>query len=99
MSEGEGMSQLIAAIDPRGLIRESYRIDGIRAEECRSIFLDWALFDEHDMPQPHRIKLLLDTYGSNAPDHPMTRVMQDALKPTDASGKRRGGRSARVSQN
>ena len=30
-------------IDPRGLIYESYRIEGIRIEECRSIFLDWAM--------------------------------------------------------
>ncbi|WP_424943326.1 hypothetical protein [Aliiroseovarius crassostreae] len=90
------MSDLIADIDKRGLIRESYKIDGIRAEECRSIFLDWALFDDHDMPQPDRIKLLLDTYGTSAPDHPMTAVMQDALKPAETAGKRRGGRSGRV---
>ncbi|MDA5094578.1 hypothetical protein O2N63_10825 [Aliiroseovarius sp. KMU-50] len=89
------MNELIAAIDKRGLIRESYKIDGIRAEECRSIFLDWALFDEHEMPQPERIKLLLDAFGSSAPDHPMTTVMQDALKPAQASG-RRGGRNGRV---
>ena len=30
-------------IDPKALIRESYAIDGITIEECRSIFLDWAL--------------------------------------------------------
>ena len=29
--------------DPKGLIRESYRIEGIEAPECRSIFLDWAI--------------------------------------------------------
>lgn len=90
------MSELIAAIDKRGLIRESYKIDGIRAEECRSIFLDWALFDEHEMPQPDRIKVLLDTYGTGAPDHPMTAVMQEALKPAEAQGKRRGGRNGRM---
>lgn len=89
------MSALVAAIDKRGLIRESYRIDGIRAEECRSIFLDWALFDEHDLPQPERIQILLDAYGVEAPDHPMTAVMRDALKPATKTG-RRGGRNARV---
>jgi len=31
------------ADDPKGLIRESYRIEGIGMAECRSIFLDWAL--------------------------------------------------------
>ena len=29
--------------DPKGLIRESYRIDGIGEAECRSILVDWAL--------------------------------------------------------
>jgi hypothetical protein len=29
--------------DPKGLIRESYRIEGITAGECRSILVDWAL--------------------------------------------------------
>ena len=30
-------------LDPKGLIADSYRIEGITAGECRSIFLDWAL--------------------------------------------------------
>ena len=30
-------------LDPKGLIREAYRIEGITAAQCRSIFLDWAL--------------------------------------------------------
>ena len=29
--------------DPKGLVRESYAIEGISPGECRSIFLDWAL--------------------------------------------------------
>ena len=29
--------------DPKGLIRESYRIEGITPGECRSVFMDWAL--------------------------------------------------------
>ena len=29
--------------DPKGLVRESYRIEGITPGECRSIFMDWAL--------------------------------------------------------
>ena len=29
--------------DPKGLIRESYRIEGIGPGECRTICLDWAL--------------------------------------------------------
>ena len=30
-------------IDRTGLIREAYAIEGIGPEECRSIFLDWAI--------------------------------------------------------
>ena len=33
----------LAKADPKGLVRESYNIDGITLGECRSIFLDWAL--------------------------------------------------------
>ena len=29
--------------DPKGLVRESYAIEGITIEECRSIFIDWVL--------------------------------------------------------
>ena len=29
--------------DPKGLVREAYRIEGIGPAECRSIFIDWAL--------------------------------------------------------
>ena len=32
-----------AQIDPKNLIADSYKIDGITLSECRSIFLDWAL--------------------------------------------------------
>ena len=35
--------------DPKGLIRESYRMEGIGSAECRSIFLDWAL----SLPEGH----------------------------------------------
>ncbi len=29
--------------DPKGLVRESYAIEGITLGECRSIFIDWVL--------------------------------------------------------
>ena len=29
--------------DPKGLVRESYNIEGITLGECGSIFMDWAL--------------------------------------------------------
>ncbi len=74
--------------DPKGLIHEAYRIDGISPEECRSIFLDWALSFSGDTRAA--IPRLLD----GRPDHPMTAVLRAAL---DESPKgRRGGRAARV---
>ena len=41
---------LLQEADPKGLVRESYRIDGITLGECRSIFVDWALSLPVDAP-------------------------------------------------
>ena len=76
--------------DPRGLIREAYRIEGITLGECRSIFLDWAMTVPGD-PGP-RIERLLE----GRPAHPMTQVLREGLVPPARTG-RRGGRGARVS--
>jgi hypothetical protein len=43
--EGNEMGRralLLKEADPKGLVRESYRIEGITLGECRSIFVDWA---------------------------------------------------------
>ncbi len=84
-------------LDPKGLIRESYRIDGISAPECRSIFLDWALGVAQAADTQAQIRELLAHYGKDAPDHPMTTVLNDGLPPPTQS-KRRGGRKARLPQ-
>ncbi len=81
-------------IDPKGLIRESYRIDGISAEECRSIFMDWALSIPMDADHRAMIETLLGHYGAGQANHPMTAVLRDGLA-TPAKRGRRGGRSAR----
>lgn len=79
------------ATDPKGLIRESYRIDAITASQCRSIFLDWALSlpDTTDTTGA-AIERLLVQYGADAPDHPMTAVLRDGLARV-ATPRRRGG--------
>jgi hypothetical protein len=83
------------AIDRKGLVRESYRIEGITVGECRTIFLDWAI----NLPSGHdnleAIEFLLETYRDMPDDHPMTSVLREGLadKP---DAKRRGGRKARV---
>jgi hypothetical protein len=82
-------------IDPKGLIRESYRIEGITAAECRSIFLDWALGVPLDADQSAAIENLLNRYRDDNPDHPMTAVLLDGLLKPGRTG-RRGGRAARV---
>lgn len=78
--------------DPKGLIREAYRIEGITGPECRTIFMDWAL--SIDGPQAPMIPDLIARYGAQAPDHPMTMVLREGLAEAPAP-KRRGGRMGR----
>ncbi len=61
-------------VDPRGLIREAYRM-AIGPAECRSIFLDWALGLE--TAGPAEIARLLAIWGPSHPDHPMTAVLRE----------------------
>ena len=89
MTEGD-----LSRADPKGLVRESYRIEGIGLEECRSIFLDWAISLPAGTEGRDLIPLLLAAYGLAAPDHPMTRVLTEGLAVVPPSG-RRGGRKAR----
>lgn len=81
--------------DPKGLIRESYRIEGITPGECRSIFLDWAIGVPPDTDARRLLPELLALYGVHQSDHPMTRVLRDGLAPPKQTG-RRGGRRART---
>jgi hypothetical protein len=81
--------------DPKGLIRESYRIEGITPGECRSIFVDWALSLPAGSGFADRARVLLSVYGEDAPGHPMTAVLTEALAAPEAP-RRRGGRAARV---
>lgn len=83
------------ADDPKALIREAYRIEGIGAPECRSIFLDWALSMPEHAGAPVLIRRLLARYGAEHPDHPMTAVLREGLENADAP-RRRGGRRARM---
>ncbi len=86
----------LSAADPKGLIRESYRIDGISDAECRSILIDWALSLQGDIDQARAIAHLLDHYGAADPDHPMTALLRAGTAAGSAQASRRGGRAARV---
>ncbi|MDU8945354.1 hypothetical protein [Ovoidimarina sediminis] len=82
------------AIDPKGLIREAYRIEGIGLPECRSIFLDWAIGVPDGEEPKALITALLERYADEPSDHPMTQVLSEGLNAPERTG-RRGGRRAR----
>lgn len=81
--------------DPKGLVRESYAIEGITAPECRSIFLDWALSLKTGTDLAEAARVLIAHYALARPDHPMSAVLNDGLQ-TPATPTRRGGRAARM---
>ena len=83
------------ADDPKGLIYESYRIDGITKPECRTIFLDWALSLPIENDTGKTIARLLVQYGTDNPDHQMTQVLNEG-RATMAAPRRRGGWRSRV---
>ena len=88
------MSDLTAeVVDPKGLIRESYNIEGITKADCRTIFLDWAIQVPGDVDPATFIQAALEIYGADG--HPMTEVLNEGLDRPAKTG-RRGGRSARV---
>ncbi len=83
------------ALDPKGLIREAYRIEGIGAAECRSIFLDWALSLGDGVTPEAAIPELLARHADAPPDHPMTRTLGEGLG-APVRPVRRGGRGGRL---
>lgn len=83
------------ALDPKGLIEDAYRIEGITAAECRSIFLDWALSVPGSGDTRPMIKTLLERHAAAPEGHPMTVTLREGLQAA-APPKRRGGRAARI---
>ncbi|WP_299207071.1 hypothetical protein [uncultured Tateyamaria sp.] len=77
-------------LDPKGLIFEAYRIDGITTAECRTIFLDWALSVPGTHVPADLLSGLLKQYGDDFPDHPMTQTLRDGQEQI-AQPRRRGG--------
>ncbi len=82
-------------LDPKGLIHEAYRIDGITAAECRSIFMDWALTLPEEINVHQALHTLLARHEDGAPAHPMTDVLRDGLTGI-ATPRRRGGWRSRA---
>jgi hypothetical protein len=78
--------------DPKGLIRESYRIEGITDAECRSILIDWALSLPDGQDQKAALADQLGLYATQNPDHPMTALLRaglDSAPPTRAGRRKR----------
>ena len=88
------MSDDASTYDPRNLIREAYRIDGIGPEDCRSIFLDWALGLKDGQDSVAGATALLAHYADRGAEHPMSQVLRAAIQ-GNATAKRRGGASGR----
>ncbi|MFX0540377.1 hypothetical protein ACEWPM_001415 [Roseovarius sp. S4756] len=81
-------------LDRKGLIFEAYRIDGIAPEECRSIFLDWALSLPDGQDTQEAIAHFLARYQADHPAHPMTAVLLQGQEGS-ARPRRRGGWKSR----
>ena len=81
-------------MDPKGLIADAYRIEGIGPGECRTIFLDWALSLPEDVDQIMALRSLIERHAGQQDRHPMTTVMRDGLIQF-GTPRRRGGWKAR----
>jgi hypothetical protein len=82
-------------LDPKGLITEAFRMEGISTEECRSIFLDWALSLPDTTDTRAAIETHLSAVADESKDHPMAEILRQGLTRLDQTG-RRGGRRART---
>lgn len=89
------MMMPITQADPKGLLRESYRIAGISAPECRSIFMDWALSLAPGTDPAEAMRAALAHYDGPA-DHPMSLILAEGLtRPAPGVRQRRGGAMGR----
>lgn len=79
--------------DPRGLIHEAYRIDGIGVTECRAIFFDWAMGLDSGIDLVGAARRLHDDLAPANPEHPMTALLAEAAHGvTPGRGQTRGRR-------
>ena len=79
--------------DPRGLISEAYKIEGISAPECRSVFLDWALEPRDAVQIRAAAARILAHYKPQYPEHPMSAILAETADALTTKPTRRGGRS------
>ncbi|AUH66210.1 hypothetical protein [Paracoccus zhejiangensis] len=89
--------------DPKRLIFESFRIEGITPEECRSIFVDWALSLPEGVDAADAARLLLETHAPKAQaageaGHPMVKVLVEGATAARTTPRRKGGRAGRFAE-
>lgn len=81
--------------DPRGLIQESFRIEGITEADCRSIFFDWVLGLPAETASEEAIRFMLELHRDEPDGHPMKAVLREGLQPPARRGRsprrRKGG--------
>jgi len=65
--------------DPKGLIREGFRIDGIGPAECRSILIDWALSLPVGTDSGAALARLARRHADAPADHPMRRLLAEGV--------------------
>ena len=80
--------------DPAGLIREAFRIEGIGYQDCRTIFLDWVIGQREQFDMTEAVQAMLVRYAGEPGDHPMMRVLREAVEQAPVA-RRRGGARAR----
>lgn len=88
----------IAALDKKKLIQESYKIEGIQEQECRSIFFDWMLSSATDKNIPKQAKILWKHYAPDNPMHPMTQILFETMNASPLTRGRKGGRKMRIAK-
>ncbi|MEM1361556.1 MAG: hypothetical protein AAGF94_07540 [Pseudomonadota bacterium] len=81
--------------DPKGLIAEAFRIEGIGDAECRSILVDWAMSLPSDTESAVAIDQLYKRYAADHPGHPMTGLLQEGRGTPRPSARRGGARGRR----
>lgn len=78
--------------DPRSLIYEAYRIEGIAPEDARAIFFDWALGLPAGTDPAEAARALRRHHADRADDHPMSVLLEQAARGVAVPRGRRGGR-------
>lgn len=75
--------------DPRALVAEAYRMEGLSVEDARSIFFDWALGLPAGADAAAAARRLMAHH--RGPDaHPMTGLLRDAAERSATPARRRG---------